>query len=79
MPDHGTGPGGQVVEGGRVAADECIPLPRPGGQIGGGGVADGSAVVPGVGFFQRPRGVEEEEVVLLAVVGKPEVPDPGVG
>ena len=40
---------------------------------------DRCPVVTAVGIVQRPGGVEEEEVVLLAVVDEPEVPHPGLG
>ncbi len=36
-------------------------------------------IVATVGIVEGPGGVEEEQVVLLAVVGEPEVPHPGLG
>ena len=42
-------------------------------------MADRCVVVPQVGVAQRAGSLEEEQVVPLAVVGEPAVPDPVLG
>ena len=42
-------------------------------------MTDRCPVVPRIGVVQGTGGVEEEQVVLLAVVDEPEVPHPGLG
>jgi len=77
--DDRSGPGGDVVERRWVAANERVVGATPVGQVGGDGVADGRAEMSGLRVIQRPGGVQEEQVVMLSVVGGPEVPHPGVG
>ena len=68
-----------VVPASVVAGCERIRVHRPVRQVRGARVADERRLVAQRGVLQGRRGLEEEEVVALAVVGDPTVPDPVLG
>jgi hypothetical protein len=77
-PDHGSGPGGQIVPGAGRSRTERVGQDGPGPQVCRHGVPDPGVAVPKVGSAERPRGFEEEQMDVRTVGGEPEVPGPVV-
>jgi hypothetical protein len=78
-PHDAAGPGRQVVERRPVRGGERVTDLNPVAKVVGNGVADAGPAVPPSFILQRSGGEQEEQVVAVAVVGQPEVPDPRVG
>jgi hypothetical protein len=77
--DHAAGPGRHVVERRRLGGGDHVADLDPVAKVLGHGVADRGSVVAPPLVLQGPGGEQEEQVVAVAVVGQPEVPEPGAG